>query len=419
MENTIARLYEIFCTSKGVQTDSRKVSEGEIFFALRGENFDGNRYAAAALEAGAVAAVVDNEEVAVDERYVVVDDTLVALQELARCHRRNLSARVLAITGTNGKTTTKELVSAVLSRGFRVRHTQGNLNNHIGVPLTLLSMPADTEIAVVEMGASAQGEIALLASIAEPDLGLITNIGRAHLEGFGGAEGIRKGKGELYDRLAASGGVAIFRNDDPVLSAMVTEREGLSSVGYESDIAAGVRSNLVGDYNLFNIAAALAVGDYFGVPREEAEAAIAAYQPSNNRSQALPTAHNLLTVDCYNANPSSMAASIANHADSVQPDYLHKVLILGDMLELGEWSSEEHRRVLKGAMEEPSVEMVITVGNCFAEAAAEMCCDSAKVSCFANVEEAALWLGETPLKGAFVLVKGSRGIGLERLLGLL
>lgn len=415
MNTETERLYEIFCTSKGVQTDSRKVACGEMFFALKGDNFDGNRYAAAALDAGAVVAVVDDASVADDERYVVVDDVLMALQALARHHRRRLSAKVLAITGTNGKTTTKELTSAVLASRFRVCYTKGNLNNHIGVPLTLLSIPADTEVAVVEMGASAQGEIALLASIAEPDCGLVTNIGRAHLEGFGGVEGIRKGKGELYDFLAAHDGVAIYRADDSVLSDMVAEREGLRSVGYNSSLAEGVRSNLVGDYNRFNIAAAIAVGDYFGVPRECAEAAIAAYEPSNNRSQAVATGRNLLTVDCYNANPSSMAASIANHIAAESYDYHHKVLILGDMLELGEWSAEEHRKVLQMAVESNVVESILLVGRCFAGAAGE--CYDERVRSFAGVEQAALWLKEKPIEGAFVLVKGSRGIGLERLLG--
>lgn len=349
-KDVIERLYEIFCTSKGVQTDSRKVQKGEIFFALRGDNFDGNRYATAALEKGAVAAVVDDESVAVDERYVVVPNVLTALQELAHHHRKTLSIPFLAITGTNGKTTTKELTAAVLSKRYRTCYTQGNLNNHIGVPLTLLSIPLDAEFAIIEMGASARGEIALLANVAEPDFGLITNIGRAHLEGFGGVEGIRKGKGELYDYLAAHGGMALYRKDDDELDAMVAEREGLKNVGYSMQLAEGVVSNLVGDYNRFNIAAALAVGDYFGVAKEDALRAIAEYQPSNNRSQSQKTERNLLTVDCYNANPSSMGVAIANHAMTSHAEYPHKVLILGDMLELGEWSAEEHSRILAEAL---------------------------------------------------------------------
>ena len=404
------KLYEKYHASSGVQTDSRKIVGGELFFALRGENFDGNRYAALALQAGAKYAVVDSPEVAVDERYVVVDDTLATLQELARHHRQRLSIPVLAITGTNGKTTTKELTSAVLSRKFRTCYTQGNLNNHIGVPLTLLSIPSDAEFAIVEMGASARGEIALLASIAAPDYGLITNIGRAHLEGFGGVEGIRRGKGELYDFLAQNGGTALYRSDDKTLCEMVAERKGLTAVGYDSRLAEGVRSNLVGDYNRYNVAAALAVGEFFGVERSEALAAVADYVPSNNRSQSMTTEQNLLTVDCYNANPSSMAVAIANHNAATHPDYPHKVLILGDMLELGEWSHEEHLGVLAEALA-GDAERVLLVGSNFM-ATTEVA--DGRIVRFADAADLRLWLEQNSLTGAFVLVKGSRGVGLER-----
>lgn len=390
-------------------TDSRKIVGGEMFFALRGGNFDGNLYAAKALEAGAMCAVVDNAEVAVDERYIVVPDVLVTLQSLARYHRERFTFPVLAITGTNGKTTTKELLAAVLSRKYRTCYTQGNLNNHIGVPLTLLAIPTDAEFAIVEMGASAQGEIALLAGIAQPDYGIITNIGRAHLEGFGGVEGIRKGKGELYDRLLEREGVAFYRAEDEVLEAMTKEREGLRCVSYPTGLSEGVRSQLVGDYNRFNIAAAIAVGDYFGVAREEALAAIAAYVPSNNRSQSQTTARNLLTVDCYNANPSSMSVAIANHATTSHADYPHKVLILGDMLELGEWSHEEHERILAEALASDA-ERVLLVGECFGGCDVEQ----ARVEHFVSAQELCTRLAEEPIEGAFVLVKGSRGVGLER-----
>jgi UDP-N-acetylmuramoyl-tripeptide--D-alanyl-D-alanine ligase len=406
------RLYEKYLASSGVVTDSRKIVGGELFFALRGENFDGNLYAAKALEAGAKWAVVDNPEVAVDDRYVVVPDTLVALQELARYHRQRLSIPVLAITGTNGKTTTKELTAAVLSHRWRTCYTQGNLNNHIGVPLTLLSIPRDAEVAIIEMGASAQGEIALLASIAQPNYGLITNIGRAHLEGFGGVEGIRKGKGELYDYLSMHSGVAIYRAEDEVLAEMVAERVGLKSVAYPTALSEGVKSNLVGDYNRFNIAAALAVGDLLGVAHEDALVAIAEYVPSNNRSQSTATERNLLTVDCYNANPSSMAVAIANHLATSHADYEYKVLILGDMLELGEWSHEEHLRVLRQALAGNDVR-VLVVGSNFAAAAAEC---GQRAICFQRAEEAREWLKRERLQRAFVLVKGSRGVGLERVL---
>lgn len=411
----IERLYELFRASKGVQTDSRKIGEGEVFFALKGESFDGNKYAAKALEMGALAAVVDDGEIAVDERYIVVPDVLEALQALAHRHRKEFAFPVLAITGTNGKTTTKELVAAVLMRKYRTFYTQGNLNNHIGVPLTLLSIPTDAEFAIVEMGASAQREIALLASIAAPNFGLVTNIGRAHLEGFGGVEGIRKGKGELYDYLAANQGVAFYRNDDAVLCDMVAERGGLESVGYSSDLAQGLRSNLVGDYNRFNIAAAFAVGRYFGVRESDIEAAIAEYVPSNNRSQSMTTERNLLTVDCYNANPSSMMAAITNHLATRADGYGRKVLILGDMLELGEWSHEEHCQILSSALS-GDAERVVVVGRNFGQARVV---GDDNVLRFDDATQARKWLEAEPLERAFVLVKGSRGVGLERLLDLL
>lgn len=408
-------LYEKYLASEGVVTDSRKIVGGEMFFALRGDNFDGNLYAAKALEAGARWAVVDSAEVAVDDHYIVVPDTLTALQELAHHHRLQLQIPFLAIAGTNGKTTTKELVAAVLSRKYRICYTRGNLNNHIGVPLTLLSVPQDAEFAIVEMGASAQGEIALLAQIAAPNYGLITNIGRAHLEGFGGVEGIRKGKGELYDYLQRSNGTALYRSDDEVLRTMIAEREGLRAVGYPTSLSEGVRSNLVGDYNRFNIAAAVAVGDYFDVPCEEVLAAIAEYVPSNNRSQSMTTERNLLTVDCYNANPSSMGVAIANHNATSHADYPHKVLILGDMLELGEWSHAEHSAILATALA-GGAERVLTVGANFMAASGG---DDCRVVRFADAAKLGLWLEQSPLERCFVLVKGSRGVGLERIIAKL
>lgn len=410
---TIERLYEHFVASSGVQTDSRKVALGEMFFALKGASFDGNKYAAKALEAGAKVAVVDDESVVVDDRYLLVDDVLKALQQLAHYHRGRLSAPVLAITGTNGKTTTKELSAAVLCRKFRTYYTQGNLNNHIGVPLTLLSVPSDAEFVIVEMGASSRGEIALLAEIAAPDYGLITNIGRAHLEGFGGEEGVRKGKGELYDYLAAHGGKALFRSDDATLAAMVAEREGLSAEGYETSVAEGFVSNLVGDYNRFNIAAAVAVGRHFGVAEEDIAAAVAGYEPKNNRSQSMQTERNLLTVDCYNANPSSMVAAITNFHSTTHANYPHKMMILGDMLELGEWSEAEHQRVLKEALAGEA--KVVVVGKNFSSVASSQ----EGVTSFLSTLEAAEWLKESALTQTFILVKGSRGIGLERLLEVL
>ena len=308
----MSTLYALFRASTGVSTDTRRIVPGSIFFALHGATFDGNRFAAEALDKGAAYAVVDDPAAATDPRMHLVPDTLRALQQLAREHRRALGIPILAISGSNGKTTTKELISRVLAERFTVHATQGNLNNHIGVPLTLLAMDAHTQFGVVEMGASACGEIALLASIAEPDYGLLTNVGRAHLEGFGGPEGVRRGKGELYDRLAATGGCAFVRSDDAVLASMADERPTLRTVRYTAALADGYEHHLEGEYNRFNVAAAIAVGRHFDTPDERIRRAIAGYIPDNNRSQRMQTGRNTLIVDCYNANPSSMHASVGN-----------------------------------------------------------------------------------------------------------
>ena len=403
---TLKELYETFLLHPHISTDSRKVEPGSLFFALHGEHFDGNQFAATALANGALLAVGDNpkiipiveqapcacghdhhhthtlydeedeqesctchdpdthdddseEKPKLDPRYVLVPDTLKALQALAAYHRHELGVMILAITGSNGKTTTKELIGRTLSKKYATTVTQGNLNNHIGVPLTLLSMTADTDFAVVEMGASHQHEIELLCKIAQPDFGLITNIGRAHLEGFGGVEGIRKGKGELLDYLAANGGTAFYLRDDQTLQEMADERPDLFAVPYSAKQLErdddgefiGVRwegetihSHLVGDYNLNNMAAALAMASYFAVAPEDAAEAISSYIPDNNRSQKQVTAYNTLIKDAYNANPSSMQAALENFASSASD--LPKTVILGDMAELGSYSADEHQRIL-------------------------------------------------------------------------
>ncbi len=278
---------------------------------------------------------------------LLVPDTLAALQQLAREHRRALGIPILALTGSNGKTTTKELVHRVLSERFRTSATQGNLNNHIGVPLTLLAMTRDTEFGVVEMGASACGEIALLCSIAEPNYGLITNIGRAHLDGFGGPEGVRRGKGELYDFLAANGGRAFVCRDDDVLTPMAAERDPLAAEYYPATLAEGMRHRLEGEYNRFNIAAAVAVGRYFDIDEERIRHAVAGYVPDNHRSQRIETPHNTVLADCYNANPSSMRAAIGHFRTESAGTHTQKALILGDMLELGDWAQAEHEAILR------------------------------------------------------------------------
>lgn len=388
-----------------------------MFFALHGASFDGNDYAVAALEQGASVAVVDREDILLNnpdtaERLILVDDTLKALQELAHEHRLRLAIPIIAIAGSNGKTTTKELVSRVLAERFEVTTTQGNLNNHIGVPLTLLSMTADTEFGVVEMGASAQGEISLLCDIAEPNYGILTNIGLSHLEGFGGVEGIRKGKGELFDHLDREGGRAFVPQEDEVLCSMAQEREDLAVEYYSRAIGEGFESHLTGDYNRYNIAAAVEIGRYFDIDDERIAAAILSFTPDNNRSQAVKTECNQLVVDCYNANPSSMEVALDNIATM---EAEHKVLILGDMLELGEWSTEAHQTILRKA--DRVAERIILVGNEFTKAHAEVSEElEAEYTLYLTTTEALSALDKEPISGALVLLKGSRGIKLERLI---
>ena len=410
------KLYEVFTNSVGVTTDSRKIEVGALFFALHGASFDGNDYAIAALEQGASAAVIDRKDILDNnpdyaERLWLVEDTLQALQALAREHRRRLAIPIVAIAGSNGKTTTKELVSRVLAEKFDVSTTKGNLNNHIGVPLTLLAMNGETELGVVEMGASAQGEIALLCSIAEPNYGILTNIGLSHLEGFGGVEGIRKGKGELFDHLNKIGGRAFVPQEDATLCAMVAEREDLAVEYYSRAIAEGFKSNLTGDYNRFNIAVAVEVGRYFDVADERIAEAILSFSPDNNRSQAVKTERNQLVVDCYNANPSSMEVALDNIATM---EAEHKVLILGDMLELGEWSAEAHLNILRKA--DSVAERIILVGKEFAAAYHASEALEAKYTLYPTTAEAVVALEQKPISDSLVLLKGSRGIKLEILI---
>ena len=413
----LERLYTAFTNSTGVTTDSRKIEVGALFFALHGASFDGNDYAIAALEQGASAAVIDRKDILENNpeksaQLILVEDTLQALQALAQEHRRRLAMPIIAIAGSNGKTTTKELVSRVLAEKFEVSTTKGNLNNHIGVPLTLLAMNAETEFGVVEMGASAQGEIALLCSIAEPNYGILTNIGLSHLEGFGGVEGIRKGKGELFDHLDKNGGRAFVPQEDEVLSKMAAEREDLAVESYSRSICEGFKSNLTGDYNRYNIAAAVEIGRYFGVADERIAEAILSFQPDNNRSQAVKTEHNSLVVDCYNANPSSMEAALDNIATM---EAEHKVLILGDMLELGEWSAEAHQNILRKA--DKVAEQIILVGGEFAKAHGVVGkALESNYALYPTTAEAKVALEAKPIINALILLKGSRGIALEKLI---
>ena len=419
----MSALYDLFRDHPRVTTDSRHIEPGGIFFALKGERFDGNRFAAESLRLGAAFAVADDpalrdDPAAREGRLIVVDDALGALQELAREHRRELGIPVLAVTGSNGKTTTKELLRRVLSERFTVLATGGNLNNHIGVPLTLLSLTREAEFAVVEMGASARGEIALLASIAEPNYGLITNIGRAHLDGFGGPEGVRRGKGELFDFLRDNGGRAFVAAEDATLTAMAREREPMAVEYYSLALADDVPCHLEGEYNRANVAAAVAVGRYFGIAEERILHAVDSYVPTNNRSQRMLTARNTLILDCYNANPSSMQAALDNFLVQ-QPDAgAGKAVILGDMLELGDWSRDEHRHVVRLAARDTQARILL-VGEHFAEACRSLDPLPPNVTCFPTRQELEEHLDRNPLSGSLILVKGSRGIGLEHLTGRL
>lgn len=434
-EQQIDALYNIYRAHPRVVTDSRGVVPGSLFIALKGASFDGNRFAGAALDAGAVCAVIDDADVAdeyaashpgadISSLFFPVDDSLEALQVLAARHRRTLGIPILAITGTNGKTTTKELIAAVMSRKYNVYATQGNLNNHIGVPLTLLAMTEETEFGVVEMGASAQGEIALLAGIAAPGLGLITNIGRAHLEGFGGEEGVRNGKGELYDYLAATGGTAIVRRDDPVLAEMASERSGLKVEYYDLHSANGIDSHLAGDYNRANIAAAAAVGRLFGISNDDIKAAIHDYVPSNNRSQFIDTGQNTVLADCYNANPSSMAAAIENFAaknDRAKGEgAMKKTVILGDMMELGPWAEAEHEKIAALALS-GGFDLTVLTGANFSAAVRRLTGGNKpeRVVVLPDTEALKAYLDVATIRDNIILVKGSRSMKLEEVIGLL
>ena len=419
----MSSLYELYLRHPRISTDSRRIEPDSVFFALRGASFDGNRFAADALEKGAAYAVVDdpslpNTRPDKADRLIVVDDALQTLQALAREHRRELGLPILAITGSNGKTTTKELVSRVLAEKYEVYATRGNLNNHIGVPLTLLAMTRDVEFGIVEMGASACGEIALLCSIAEPNYGIVTNIGRAHLEGFGGPEGVRRGKGELYDWLARTGGRVFVPANDPVLMSMAAERETLAAECYPTTLADGVEHHLEGDYNRFNVAAAVAVGRYFGVDDERIRYAVGSYRPDNHRSQKIRTGQNTLILDCYNANPSSMQASLVNFRQEPLEGCTRKILILGDMLELGDWSDAEHRHIISLAAEIPDARILL-VGPHFAKAYRSLESRPADTTLYPSQEVLAAELRKHPVSQALILVHGSLRIGLERLADLL
>ena len=436
---TTEQLYHLYQKRPVVSTDTRKIAPGSIFFALKGDKFDANTFAEQAIAAGATYAVIDNPAYSMGEQYLLVEDVLTTLQDLARYHRRQLTIPVVGLTGTNGKTTTKELINSVLSQHFNTYATQGNLNNHIGVPLTILSINNTHQAAVIEMGANHQKEIELLCSISQPTHGLITNVGKAHLEGFGGIEGVKKGKGELYDYMKVSGGVTFVNSDSADLMTMQYDRSLKNVIFYGSidleNLVSGqlienspyltlqwtnnstgksyeVKSQLTGAYNLDNILAAICIGVYFKLSAEEINAGIAGYQPKNNRSQITTTATNTLICDYYNANPSSMFVAIEN-IGKIKADY--KVLVLGDMFEMGQESAAEHEAVIKKALETP-VDERIFIGKEFA--GSRVVSDGRKAIFYPTVEEAIAGLKANPIKNATVLIKGSRGMALERLVEL-
>ena len=428
----IQQLYQIFKQYPIVVTDSRKVVKDSLFFALKGANFNGNLFALQALENGAAYAVVDEPDDYMNERIIVVGDVLETLQDLATYHRKALGIPVLAITGSNGKTTTKELTAAVLSQKFNLRYTQGNLNNHIGVPLTLLSLDEQTEFAVVEMGANHPGEIDFLCRIALPDFGLVTNVGKAHLEGFGSFEMVVQTKTEMYRYLEEKNGLLFINaGNGHLMDAAKGHREVITYGPMEDVFLRGeplnsgpflairawfpsdlfyISTRLIGGYNFENVLAAAAIGKYFGVDPLLIKKGLEAYVPSNNRSQLINTQSNQIIMDAYNANPSSMQASIHNF---VSIDHPSKTLIIGDMLELGDYSSEEHQKIIDMAVTSP-INRIFVVGELF-----NQCNLTDRCTGFKQASELAEFLSLHPISESLILIKGSRGIGLEKVLDVI
>ncbi len=423
--STIEKIYKLYKTAYTVTTDSRTITQGCVFVALKGEHFDGNDFALNVAEEGIAACVIaDRKDLPQHERLFVVEDSLKALQELANYHRKQLDTPIIGITGTNGKTTTKELVSAVLAKKYNILFTQGNFNNQLGVPLTLLRIKPDTELAVIEMGASHPGDINELTGIGEPNYGMITNIGRAHLRDFGGYEGVIKTKNEMYQYIAAHKGLLFVNKDNELLMDL---SKSINKVTYgtsnDADIQGKLLSanpylsvewngkkidtQLVGDYNFENVMAAICIGTYFNVAANDIVEALSSYRPTNNRSQVIETARNRVVMDAYNANPTSMSHSIKNFRNICKSDNL---LILGDMRELGNESEQEHKNILE-LIKKLRFENVYLVGEEFQRVA-----KNSKFSTFINVEELAQYLQQHPVSGRDILVKGSNSIHLNKII---
>jgi UDP-N-acetylmuramoyl-tripeptide--D-alanyl-D-alanine ligase len=421
----LSDLYQVYLQHPSVQTDTRKLKPGDLFFALKGPNFNANEFAQRAIDSGAAYSVIDDPAYAIEGKTLVVDDVLAALQQLAKGHREQLAIPFVAITGSNGKTTTKELIHAVLSSTYKTYTTEGNLNNHIGVPLTILNIKQDAQIAVIEMGANHLREIASYCEIALPTHGLITNCGKAHLEGFGGEEGVRKGKGELYDHLRSENGTAFVMWDYPYLREMsrgiptiysygTTDAEvtGIAmasdqylAVHFSNGFSGTIQTSLVGDYNLPNVLAAVAIGKYFKVEEESIRTSIESYSPNNSRSQLMQKNSNKIILDAYNANPSSMKAAIDNFAKAPGSD---KILALGAMAELGADSLKEHSSIIKEIDKHPWKDVLLVGG------------DFLKVDHtyrkFNSPVEAGEWLQNIKPHDSFFLIKGSRSMQMEKLL---
>ena len=424
---SISELYELFIHHPKITTDSRNCPRGSIFFALKGERFDGNQYAEKALATGCSYAVIDNPDYVTGERTILVDNVLTALQQLAHRHRKVLGIPIIGITGTNGKTTTKELLAAVLSTKFNLLYTEGNLNNHIGVPLTLLRLTHDHEMAVIEMGASHPGDIKELVEIVLPNYGIITNVGRAHLEGFGSYENIIATKKALYDYLLPKNGPVFVNTGDPLLMQLSRDHKRYT-YGQEGDLLKGeikqtvpylvyslktrkgdlyVKTHLVGGYNFDNAMAASAIGMHFGIDPLDIQTAIENYRPSNLRSQLIRSGRNTIILDAYNANPSSMRASVGNFCEMPGE---HKVVILGEMLELGTENAAAHEEIVR-LTQQGNFDRIFLIGNNF-----EHCADKCNfITWFKDTESFMEYLKSHPLNDSFIFIKGSRGNKLERI----
>ncbi|MBT3444208.1 MAG: UDP-N-acetylmuramoyl-tripeptide--D-alanyl-D-alanine ligase [Flavobacteriaceae bacterium] len=423
----LTQLHDYYKETSGVVTDSRKLIQNCFFIALRGENFDGNQFAETAIAQGAKYALVDRPEIAEkSDRLLLVDNTLESLQELAQYHRNKLKAKIIALTGSNGKTTTKELIMSVLGKKFDTKATKGNLNNHIGVPLTLLDFDQNTEIGIVEMGANHQKEIDFLCQLAQPDIGLITNFGEAHLEGFGGVEGVIKGKSELYKYLSQIKGTIILNIDDSIQSKWESysphytfgeDAKAYCRLEYLkrksqplaiSTEGKTIESQLFGEYNYSNIAVAVALGKFFDLNLEQIEEGISGYRPTNNRSQIIHKGTNKITLDAYNANPSSMKASITSFVNNREKK---GVVILGDMFELGTQTASAHQEILNLVVE-TNVEDILVVGKYFFKTQTQ----DPRVQYFSTLEEIKNFLIQNPFDKSDILIKGSRRMTLETLL---